>query len=458
MPDDTTPGGAATALRQAADHLRGHPWIGTAEVRDGAVVIAPAPDALAVRPVPGPLVAEHLEHWSEVYDWTYTEASGRHAGDLDLSGWRATGTGEPFPVAHMRDWLRHTAGLVLRARPRWVLELGCGTGLLTHRLAPHIEGYVGTDVAAASVATLAATAPPGVRVLKAAAHEAAGPAVRDALAAAGFPGARPDCVVLNSVTQCFPDTAYLRAVLHDAIGLVADGGTVVVGDVRHAGLLDAHCRLLERAAAPGLDDDEVARRAAERAARDEELLFDPPLLARLAAAADRDVRMAVHPKTMRDDTELTRYRFDAVLHVGPGAPAPAPPPLPWTALPAAGRLAALTARVDAGPLRVHDIPNGLLTGDGPRPAELDHALAGRDAAILMDAADPALLHVVAPAAAAPRPAAELAGPGRAHEPLPAFARRRLAEAARRELSRLGGEPVPVRVAGPAPADTAGGAA
>lgn len=433
------PGDEKSALWRAAEHLSAHPWIAAAEVEDRAVRIVPAADALAARPTPGGLLAEHLDQWGEVYDWTYSQAAGRHADDLDLSGWRASDTGEPFPVEHMKDWLRHTVDLVLLAEPRWVLELGCGTGMLMHRLRPHVDGYVGTDVAA--VQKLSAVAPEGVAIVQAAAHEARGSRVQQAMA--GFPHGRPDCVLLNSVTQCFPSVDYLRAVVHDAIELVAPGGTVVIGDVRHAGLLHDHHRWIETSSA--LPSGELDQLVAERAERDEELLFDPATLAALAAETGREVRMAIYAKTMRDNTELTRYRFDAVLHVDAGPQETAQTEIRWPDLPSANRIAALRVRLDGSPVRIRHIPNRLLTPDaGTTAADLHHAIGDLDAVVLLDAADPRFLEVASTGTAA-RPVQEIAGPGKAHEPLPGFARRRLTEVARRELRRAGHGSVPITV-------------
>ncbi|MBG0832722.1 class I SAM-dependent methyltransferase [Planomonospora sp. ID67723] len=431
--------------RQIEQTLLTHPWIARAD-RDGAVVTA-SPEALAVRrrsagpPVLGELVTEHLEHWGEVYDWTYR--SGRDAQDpsLDLSGWRATGTGEPLPVEHMAEWADRTVELVMRTRPRNLLELGCGTGMLLHRLHPHLDSYVGTDIAEHVVERLSGLGLPKVRVVRAAAHETSGAAVRAEL------GERPDCVLLNSVTQCFPSVAYLAAVLHDAIRLVTPGGTVIVGDIRHSGLLEAHCRWLERTADPGVTEPELTARAQRRAASDTELLLDPSTLAAVAASSGRRVRMSLLAKTLTADSELTRYRFDAVLHVEP-PDEPEPAVHEWDALgadPQAGLARLAGSRT--GPVRVRGIPNRLLAPDARRAttgAELRAALAGHDAVVLVDPDDPALLQVAAPATAASTPLDVLAGPGRPHEPIGAFARTRLVEVARRTL-RKAGLPVPAEM-------------
>ncbi|GAA2891898.1 class I SAM-dependent methyltransferase [Nonomuraea rubra] len=404
--------------------LLAHPWIARVDpAGTGGLVVTADPAATAVRhepgrlPVLGDLVAEHLEHWGEVYDWTYSSGEGAHRPDLDLSGWRATGTGRPLPADHMAEWADRTAELVLRHQPSRLLELGCGTGMLLHRLHPHLKGYVGTDLSEHVVTRLNGLGLDGVTVVRAAAHEINGGTVRAALARLGE---RPDCVLLNSVTQCFPSVEYLAAVLHDAIGLVAPAGTVVVGDVRHSGLLDEHYSRLE----PG---------SADRAAADTELLFDPATLAAVAASAGRRLTVSLFAKTLTADTELTRYRFDAVLHVEP----PQSPPAAirrWDEL-GPGPMAALARQ--GGPVRLTGVPNGLFEPGAPTGASLRAALAGTGGAVLLDPDDPMRLQVAIPAAAAATPPDALAGVGRPHEPLGAFARARLSEVARRELRRAG---------------------
>ncbi|MEO3777827.1 class I SAM-dependent methyltransferase [Micromonospora sp. B11E3] len=428
-----------TPTSQAAAVLAAHPWIAAAYPDEArGLRIAPEPAALTVGAHPGALVVEFLDHWSELYDATYAGARGRHADDLDLSGWRATDTGQPLPTDHMTEWVDRTVALIRGTGARHVLELGCGTGLLMHRLHPHLTGYVGTDVAEHAVATLSATAPPTVRVLRAAAHELAGAPVRRALHELGFPGGRPDCVVLNSVTQCFPTVAYLTHVVATAIDLVAPGGAVVVGDVRHAGLHEHFCRWAERAADPDADAATVAARATARAAREEELLVGPATIAAATGGTGRVVQVGVYAKTMRADTELTRYRFDTVLHVDAAAPASRPPAVRWADLPAPDRLDAVRALLAAGPVHVQGVPNALLHPGAPDAvtAHALHSVVGDRGAVLLDPRDPTLLELVAPAGAVPVPAAVLAASDRqAHEPLPAFVRRRLTEEARRTLRR-----------------------
>ncbi|WP_340682704.1 class I SAM-dependent methyltransferase [Amycolatopsis coloradensis] len=409
--------------------LAEHPWIDAAEAEGDTVRLRPARAATAVRPEPGPLISEYLEHWGEVYDFTYTAGSGPRSDEPDFSGWSSSETGEPFSTEHMTDWVDRTVDLVLAARPRFVLELGCGTGLLARKLGPHIEGYVGTDVAQAAVDRLAAEAGPGHVHIRAAAHEVAAPAVRAAMARAGFPATGPDCVLLNSVTQHFPNVDYLTAVVVDALRLLSPGGILVVGDVRDARLLEAHCGRIEALADP--DPATLAERAAARARRDDELNFDPATLAEAAAKAGRPVCLTVHPKQLTEDTELARYRFDAVLSVSTAAPA-RPESVPWQGI------ADLLTVVGSGrAVRVTGIPNRLLSDDsgGVTARDLADVLANRDAVVLFDTRDPARLEVVAPASAAPVQVEEVAAGATAHEPFTRFLTRRLGELVRSAARR-----------------------
>lgn len=422
-----------TDLTAAVDALSTHPWVARIHtdgehgiriiVADEAVATTRAPGSTVV----GALTHEHLAHWTEVYDWTYSTAQQGNSDD-DLAGWRATDTGEPLPAEHMIEWIERTVDLVLAQHPHNILELGCGTGLLMRRLAPHVEHYVGTDVAGEIVDRLSARNVAGTSFVEAGAHELRGQPVQDAVAATG---AVPDCILLNSVTQCFPDTRYLAAVVLDALDFVAPGGTVIVGDVRHSGQLLDFARWAEIAKNPDGDPGTLDDRVARRAATDSELCVDPSTLASIAAASGREVSVLTYAKTLREDSELTRYRFDAIFTVD-AAPAESALPriTPWHDL---GRDALVDARVhvEHGPTLITDIPRSVTA------AALREALTGTDAVVLIDHADTATFRVASPPTVGAITAAEPLATGVPHEPLGAFARSRMLDVARTVLRRAG---------------------
>lgn len=301
-------------MTAVVDAVRDHPWVDSVRWSGTSLVVRPHPRAVAAWPEPGPLVTEHLQHWQHVYSYVYAVGADRHRDDLDLSGWRASDTGEPFPREHMTEWIDHAVSLVLRNDPRVVLEVGCGTGLLLHRIHRRTRTYVGLDPAEPAVKRLREQNLPGVHVLQAAAHDLTSPAVSAEL------DGPPDCVVLNSVTQCFPNEEYLTGVVNAALDLVADGGTVVVGDVRSLAAAPAYAEWLERRRDPAVADADLAARIAARIEAEEELLCDPAVFRRIAARHPRRARADHIAKPLRFDSELTRYRYDMVLTIGQRAP------------------------------------------------------------------------------------------------------------------------------------------
>ncbi|MGW4115980.1 amino acid adenylation domain-containing protein [Actinosynnema sp. NPDC004786] len=267
------------------------------------------PDAAAV---------ERLEQWRGIWDTAYRDApAGRFEAALDVRGWNSSYTGEPIPAEEMRDWADRTAELVLARDPRSVLDIGCGTGMLLHRVAPRCERYWGTDISGVALGKLrrdvaaGLVAPAGVELFEHAAHDL------DRLPERLF-----DAVVLNSVVQYFADEDYLRHVLERALARVAPGGALVVGDVRSLPLLEAfHASVAVARAEPGTPAEHVRARVRRAVADDWELVVDPALFTALAARIPGVTGVEISPKTGSPDNEMNRFRYDVVITVG-GTPAP----------------------------------------------------------------------------------------------------------------------------------------
>ncbi len=311
---------------------------------------------------------QHVEQWRELYEQTYAQGVPPE-GDaaFNLQGWNSSYTGEPIPAGEMREWLDGTVGRLLALPHRRVLEVGCGTGLLLFRVAPEAERYRGTDfsgVALAQVhAELVRRGLPQVELAQGLADDWTG--VRQG---------EFELVVLNSVVQYFPTVDYLVKVLAGAVAAVAPGGAVFVGDVRSLPLLAAfHASVQLHRAAGSLPAAELARRVGRGVADEEELVVDPELFLALARRLPAVRRVQVLLKRGRHANELTRFRYDVILHVG-GEDAEAggdePRSRAWESSSGLERL--LEERPAA--LAVSGIPNSRLAGE---VAALE-LLAGRE--------------------------------------------------------------------------------
>jgi amino acid adenylation domain-containing protein len=265
--------------------------------------------------------------WHETFEANFDDERVAIEGDdgdaLVLNGWVSSVTGERFASEEPQRWGDAAVSWIAALKPRRVLEIGSGGGLITRRLAPRCDAYLATDMAAAAVRrlrlSLAATGL-DVPVEQMAAHE-----VRRL-----EPG-QFDTVVSTSVIQYFPSERYLRDVLETAIDLLPEGGAIFLGDVRHAGLLRAFHIWRERLRAGGeVEPAELLGRATRRMAEEEELILDPGWFARLVEEYPRLAAVHTGPSLADVCNELTMFRYQATLLVGEAEPpAPTVPTFAW---------------------------------------------------------------------------------------------------------------------------------
>jgi natural product biosynthesis luciferase-like monooxygenase protein len=320
-------------------------------VRQSAVVAGPNAAgtqrliAYIVAPTRGD--APTTAHWETIWDETY-----RHDGASETAGWKSSYTGDPIPEAQMREWIECTAERIQRLRPRRVLEVGFGTGMVLFRVAPGCELYHGIDLSAAALARVKAEADrrglAGVVLEQRAA---------DTLAA--LEGGPFDTIVINSVVQYFPGVEYLIDVLAAAFERLAPGGAIFVGDVRSRALLETMlCEIELQKAAPDAPAGELQARLKKRIDEESELVLDPNLFLSLRQRLPEIEDVQVELKPGRQPSEMTRFRYDVVIRKRGGMPR-LPVITDTCQAPAPCTLEALKTIVRSGPtsLRIIGIPN-----------------------------------------------------------------------------------------------------
>ncbi|KAF2455611.1 S-adenosyl-L-methionine-dependent methyltransferase [Lineolata rhizophorae] len=149
----------------------------------------------------------------------------------------------------MEAIMKYVPGMESEGKNKDVLEIGCGTGLLSYMLAPHVRTLLGLDTSAGMIAAFDAkraagtAAAPNVAALELELAAAADPALvaasralleragagADADAAAGT----FDLVVSHLTMHHIPDMRALLALVHD--GVLRPGGYVAVTDFEDTG-------------------------------------------------------------------------------------------------------------------------------------------------------------------------------------------------------------------------------
>jgi natural product biosynthesis luciferase-like monooxygenase protein len=342
------------AVRQAVAMVReGEPW------GKRLVAYVVADEAALMEAVHGEesteWSAKHVSEWQALYDQTYVQPSDEHAA-FNIAGWNSSYTGEPIPAEEMREWVNATVERIAARRPRRVLEIGCGTGLLLARLAPGCEAYLGIDFSPGALDHVRKLIAPRqdlshVELLQRAADD--------------FQGIEPgsfDTVIINSVAQYLPSLEYLRAVLKGAVAAVSPGGRIFVGDVRSLPLLKAfHASVQCHRAEGGTRKSQLRHLIENDIELEGELVIDPAFFVALKDEDDRISDVEILLKRGHFQNELTRFRYDAFLHVE--ATDRASPPDAWLDW-RQGRssLADLKERLASNPraLGVRGIPNARL--------------------------------------------------------------------------------------------------
>ncbi|HEX8474860.1 MAG TPA: amino acid adenylation domain-containing protein [Pyrinomonadaceae bacterium] len=293
---------------------------GSSDERLVAYVVASPQSSVAETEPTASMAAEHTSQWRALYEDIHHQAANAVDADavtgegaaFNITGWNSSYTGQSIPAEEMREWVEQTVERILALQPRRVLEIGCGTGLLLFRIAPYCAEYCATDFSPAALryvrqqlSTLKQELPQVTLYEK---------------TADDFTGVEPDrfdAVILNSVAQYFPDVGYLSDVLRNAARVVRPGGFIFVGDVRSFPLLKAfHASVQLQKSPPTLARAQLRQRVEEHFAQEEELTIAPGFFAALRDSLPEIGHTRIQLKRGRHHNELTRFRYDVVLHIG----------------------------------------------------------------------------------------------------------------------------------------------
>lgn len=259
-------------------------------------------------------INKSLQQWEYVFNNTYDQSNQAEA-TLDLTGWNSSYTGEPIAEDEMREWVDNTLARIKKYqsnRQQRILEIGFGTGMLLFNLAAEAEYYCGTELSQQVLHD--------VRLQVDRMPDDWGQVELRLQQAHDFSGLGPDSfdsVIINSVCQYFPDIDYLLGVLEQAVRTVSDGGMVFVGDIRSLPLLEMFHSSIQFSQAPDdLTLADLQKRIAKKVQLDKELVIDPDFFSALPSHIPRISHVTIQMRRGESRNEMTKFRYDAVLHIG----------------------------------------------------------------------------------------------------------------------------------------------
>jgi amino acid adenylation domain-containing protein len=251
---------------------------------------------------------EQTEEWQYTFNETYRHSEAQTNVDFNIIGWNNSYDGQPIPAEQMREWLDNTLTRITALAPKRVLEIGCGTGMILFKIAPKVESYWATDFSEQAINRLQ-------NLVKTSQLSAVRLFHQEGNDFANLPESYFDTVIINSVAQYFPSFEYFQQVIEGALQVLAPGGSLFIGDNRHLPSLNAfHASIAFAQAAPQTNREAFASIVKGIAEKENELVLDPVVFANLPQVFPALEAVEIHLKEETAHNELTKYRYDVILH------------------------------------------------------------------------------------------------------------------------------------------------
>ena len=265
---------------------------------------------------------EQVALWRDLHDREYRQILDYGDPTFNVIGWDSSYDNQPLPIEEMREYVECTTARILTLKPRRLLEIGCGTGLIMFPLLRHLVSYTGTDLSQSAIGRLA-----GLQAMEA--IRARFPEVERAVLRQGradeldwLAQGSVDTVILPSVVQYFPSADYLLGVLDRLINIVAPRACIFLGDVRSLPLLPLlHASIELAKAEDDLPISDLIERIRHRGEIEQELALAPEFFVTLGRRHRRLAAVEVLPKRGTRHNEMSRFRYDVVLRLDRTDPA-----------------------------------------------------------------------------------------------------------------------------------------
>jgi amino acid adenylation domain-containing protein len=275
------------------------------------IVCLDAIDFQALREEPGELMSREL--------WDFVASDG--VDDIQAGGWKSPYTGQWLSREIMEGYganARLKLAPLLEPGSR-VLEIGVASGITMRNVAPLCGSYLGLDMTESVLAKAGR---------EAAQRGLANVSLRRLRAdqIGELPAGSFDCIVMNSVMECFPGLNYLRQVLDLCLERLTPQGHLFLGNVWDLDRRDILVASLEAFAR-----ENAGQGYNTKTDMSGELFVAKAFFRDWAAAAGRRKSLSLKFSDMQaDERELSAYGYDLLISKGgPGSGVPGPEKGAW---------------------------------------------------------------------------------------------------------------------------------
>lgn len=257
---------------------------------------------------------KQIENWKNIYDELYSHDFKEQNYTFNTQGWNNSLTNQPFTQDVMQEWLQDTLDKIGALKPRSVLEIGCGSGLILFGLLDKIDTYCGIDISHQTINQLRLlTQQHNVTLFTSEAlHFDAIPELQDK---------KFDCVIINSVIQYFPSIGYLRALIKKLKRFLSPDANLFFGDIRNYDLLYEYHYFLSRyrAKIQGIAAEHIPEQTYISISQEQELLISPAFFRdqALELLGMDTTGVQLFRKQSTSENELNLFRYDVILKCVP---------------------------------------------------------------------------------------------------------------------------------------------
>ena len=270
-------------------------------------------------------VTQQTEQWQQIWDDAYVQPDTDQEADFHIGGWNDSYTGADLDPDHVQEWVDFTVERILSLQPQRLLEIGCGTGLLLFRMAAQCQHYYATDLSGEAIRYLERQLKQGQLldpsvvasvVLQQAPAHTLGEIISESF----------DTAISNSVIQFFPSIGYLAEVIETAVDRIQPSGQIFLGDILSLPLLELFHTSVQLYQAPdALPVADLRQRIGDRLRREQRLMIAPDFFIALKHHIPRISHVEIYLKRGHYQNELTRFRYDVVLHINKDSSVPTAP-------------------------------------------------------------------------------------------------------------------------------------
>jgi amino acid adenylation domain-containing protein len=252
------------------------------------------------------------DRWDTLYDIAAEGVSGQELSSQNIDVNLLENWNDNDKLAEeAEEWLQQSVQRIRKLQPQHVLEIGSGGGQLLFEIAPYTQSYIATDYAQTAIDKLQ-------HQLNAApekwSHVSAKACPADDFS--GIPARPLDMIIIHSVAQYFPNTAYFIKVIEESVKRLRDGGCLFIGDMQGKNSLEM-CHAMDQLAhaKPNSSHAEFEEVVQNRVKIEDEFIADPQFFYLLPKLIPAITGIDVQLRQGQSQNETTKYHFDIWLYV-----------------------------------------------------------------------------------------------------------------------------------------------